>query len=753
MIGPDGSGRTTVLERWASASGAIVIRCHPDGTHEPTFEPDAPGPVAIDDAHHADDTFLGSLRTSGRPLLLATTPSPWSPALADLVDRVDPRDEVVLSAWDEDEIARAIGTTTGRAVSSQALEELSRWTAGSAVLVMAVAEVGDIELIDIDGDEPVLPPSLHRRLQRRLRRLPAGVLDIVDTLVVSDRTDLDTAILATAHHGDHDRAELERALRTSGAVHDGSIAELIVAARTIDLTVAERERLRTRLEPSLAVVAPDRLEPGTITGVDTAIAVLLSGRHDDEAARLLDLVDPRSAGLDHVDAKTIDALADLAFTLGHPAAMGLAALGERPARRIRDWELRHLRFGAAADLDGDQDAPADDLAVFAAQLVGRTDIATTVIDSSSLAGQVIRAVDRVTGADTTLGLEELASIRDRPWRSDDLLPAPDIVAGLLHLLAGRARTAVDLFDAGTGTGDGLARFARLLLGEMGPASNWERTATGGGPSERYIRTAITAGLARRVGDTTRMRAAWAEAEVVLARSVVSWATMPLLAELVLAGLRLDHRRLTDDVLTRLRTQVSGHDPGSASVAALGWLDTRVAIARRDPAALQIALRTLPEVDEVGLRRRRLAEAWHTLLTGGPELATIRDAATELARVDDPWEAAQLLGAAALDVDDPDAARTLLTDARAMSSTAPEEPSADGLLAKGLSDREVEVARMVAEGRTHKDVGAALYISPKTVEHHVARIRQKLGAANRREFLEVVRSTPTGASGDEPPTIP
>ena len=39
-----------------------------------------------------------------------------------------------------------------------------------------------------------------------------------------------------------------------------------------------------------------------------------------------------------------------------------------------------------------------------------------------------------------------------------------------------------------------------------------------------------------------------------------------------------------------------------------------------------------------------------------------------------------------------------------------------------------------EGRTHKDIGATLYISPKTVEHHAAHIRQKLGATNRAEML-------------------
>ena len=64
--------------------------------------------------------------------------------------------------------------------------------------------------------------------------------------------------------------------------------------------------------------------------------------------------------------------------------------------------------------------------------------------------------------------------------------------------------------------------------------------------------------------------------------------------------------------------------------------------------------------------------------------------------------------------------------------------ADALVALGLSDREAEVALMVVEGRTHKEIGAQLFISPKTVEHHVAKIRQKLGATSRAELVATIR---------------
>lgn len=49
---------------------------------------------------------------------------------------------------------------------------------------------------------------------------------------------------------------------------------------------------------------------------------------------------------------------------------------------------------------------------------------------------------------------------------------------------------------------------------------------------------------------------------------------------------------------------------------------------------------------------------------------------------------------------------------------------------GLSDREVEVLRLVAHGGTNKDVARALGISARTVQHHVAHIYTKIGVSSR-----------------------
>ncbi|HEY8317698.1 MAG TPA: helix-turn-helix transcriptional regulator [Amnibacterium sp.] len=52
--------------------------------------------------------------------------------------------------------------------------------------------------------------------------------------------------------------------------------------------------------------------------------------------------------------------------------------------------------------------------------------------------------------------------------------------------------------------------------------------------------------------------------------------------------------------------------------------------------------------------------------------------------------------------------------------------------RSLTVREQEVLALVADGRTNRDIGLALFIEPRTVEKHVEHIRTKLGARSRTE---------------------
>ena len=57
---------------------------------------------------------------------------------------------------------------------------------------------------------------------------------------------------------------------------------------------------------------------------------------------------------------------------------------------------------------------------------------------------------------------------------------------------------------------------------------------------------------------------------------------------------------------------------------------------------------------------------------------------------------------------------------------------DEMYPAGLTEREVEVLRLLARRQTDKEIAEALFLGPRTVQSHVAHILNKLGVANRRE---------------------
>ena len=48
----------------------------------------------------------------------------------------------------------------------------------------------------------------------------------------------------------------------------------------------------------------------------------------------------------------------------------------------------------------------------------------------------------------------------------------------------------------------------------------------------------------------------------------------------------------------------------------------------------------------------------------------------------------------------------------------------------LTDREVEVLRLIARGRTNREAAELLVLSPKTVGRHVENLYRKLGVSSR-----------------------
>ena len=92
----------------------------------------------------------------------------------------------------------------------------------------------------------------------------------------------------------------------------------------------------------------------------------------------------------------------------------------------------------------------------------------------------------------------------------------------------------------------------------------------------------------------------------------------------------------------------------------------------------------------------------------------------------------------------------------MDLTAWAQRSADELKATGakprtrrpqptepLTSQETRVALQAATGKSNKDIAAALFLSPKTVEHHLSSVYRKRGFRSRAELAGSFRSREDG----------
>lgn len=73
--------------------------------------------------------------------------------------------------------------------------------------------------------------------------------------------------------------------------------------------------------------------------------------------------------------------------------------------------------------------------------------------------------------------------------------------------------------------------------------------------------------------------------------------------------------------------------------------------------------------------------------------------------------------------DPEFARAVIAAAGGDAAPRASRPA-------GLTDREIEVLRLVARGLSNREIARALFVSPRTAEHHVQNIYAKIGTSTR-----------------------
>jgi len=153
--------------------------------------------------------------------------------------------------------------------------------------------------------------------------------------------------------------------------------------------------------------------------------------------------------------------------------------------------------------------------------------------------------------------------------------------------------------------------------------------------------------------------------------------------------------------------------------------------RAEPAGQAAAARSRQAFDTA-------AGAWERLGQPYPRADALRRGAEAALAAGDREGASQRLRQAA-DLADGIGARPLADQARALARSARirpaghrDRPGPAAAAPLGLTAREFEVLRLVAEGRSNPEIAARLFISAKTASVHVSNILAKVGVASRGE---------------------
>lgn len=791
VVGVNGSGRTAVLDAVAASADAYLGRIA-----------DAPSgaTVLVDDAHLLSEQRLDEIAAAATrsdiTLIVATAPRRFDSRIEKLIASAGPA-RLTLVPLDKTSIA-ARAAATARPLSAALAGAIAKSTGGILAAVDAA-----LTALGSDRSDPAPLRAVTESVAEQHRRMLIETTDDTRALLLAARFGMPpepvTAAQIVARESEAeslvDLAFTSGVLDSTGTLIPSAEAPLIeligegrcrtlldsitdVAARSrlLDATAARALAERGVVHAGLADFLVQQADSASIETAgalyDAAVdagsdpAALAARRSEvaaatgdlDEAGRYADVLLDGAADCDCVDLRTavrvsasiaaqrgmVSRSAQLFNWLGEErlgpdvvwAALSAAAAGDRTAA--------DRSMAAVSALAPTSSTASGTLLV--SGVLGSID-SRSAAASSAAANSLMRAMtltgtvsDRSCVPDTAAAIAAVHAVH-----CGDLTRVDSILARALpeHRPGSEAHTRSSLIGA----------WASMLRGdavEANSAIDALRVPVSHVRNQLFLH-AIRVGLARRSGDAGSLITAWTNAQNVIAEySADLFALLPL-GELLLAATRLGQVDRVEHLVAQADDLLAALGDPPAWASALRWYQVQAAIVAQAPEALVPHAKSLAAAAPTHPYSAALAaagRAWLGVLQGRPDATDVENSARTLTAFGLPWDGARLASEAALTVTDTATATSLLHIARSLRQPAShqrEGPSTTPAPSGSLSEREAEVAELLVLGVTYREVGSRLYISPKTVEHHVARIRRRLGAESRSELISMLRAMGYGAS--------
>ncbi|CRK52218.1 LuxR family transcriptional regulator [Rhodococcus sp. RD6.2] len=792
------SGHPHVLIRGASGTGKsallALVRDHVPGpvTSDPA-EATAPGAaVVVDDAHLLSASTLDALADLARrpdtTVVVASEPRSGNPNLQALAAALG--GSLTLTNLTSREVSRRAEAVLGATLPTTLVALIHRLTAGAPRCVDA-ALAGLADMPSTAAADRVVATSVASCHAEVLAPMDANLLSALTVAMTGIGLDAGELARLLALPDARDLVERARGcglLLPTGALVASACEPLRSAVGPQRVTALQLELLRVKIEL------------GTLD-VPSARAFAAAGLTDPELAEYLctqaALATPRLATALYEEAVWAGADAE-AFTLRRAEAAGLS--GDLvTAARLADTLLEKasttpgpelaaaVRIAASiaahqgmlvrsADLyewlGPDRlgvDRPIAESVLLAA---GRPDAAdaaaaggTDAPPTSTSAGEALLAQGLRQSMDgpTAVALNSMAravSLSANAPRTRLLPDTGSAVTALTAMHCGElGRAAAVLARASEGDPDTdvahnrhrlLGAWVSMLQGDLDAATRTvdALSAVAERPRDALFAAALRVGVARRGGDIGALHQAWEAAGPVVAEHSVDLLSLLPLGELWLGAARLGATERVAHLVDQARELLTRLDEPILWGTPLHWYGVQAAILTESPTDLIPHAHALGVAAETSSYAAGLAcagRAWLRVLQGETDAAEVETAATGLGAIGLPWDGARLASEAALRVDDTATATALLQVARALRP-APADRGGTPTPTVGatLTERESDVARLLVTGLTYRDIGSRLFISAKTVEHHVARIRRRLGAQSRAEMLSMLRAMGHGA---------